>query len=273
MYLIFKIQIQSRSSNSSAQGLLIVLAHHLDWWLRTLAMKLTKRLPAIFVLAVSLIQILSIRPNPVYANQIIEEVVESEGSVRPKSSQVKSIKRSLPSRLLRKESTLQLAFHLTPLIPLIQSGVDVDLILDEEITIGLSRNKIMTIWLDYDESIENTAVHLKQFLGNSFYVKPSVGIQTKTEAGWMIGTRVTKNLAAQMEIGNEWFWGEHIGVNLSYLGLGMTYDHKNHEIKPTGLLPSIRIFGAFWSADLGRATEAMNQHPTHDLVAPLSKAR
>ena len=209
-------------------------------------MNFAKRLPAIILLAISFSQLISSSENKAYANQITEEeVIELGGSVRPRSLQTTKSSGALTSRDLRRESTLQLAFHATPIFPVIQTGVDLDIVLNEDLTIGLSRTNIAMILMDYEESIENTTVHFKQFLGNSFYIKPSAGIQTKTESGWMSGTTVTRSLALQVEVGNEWFWTENFGVNLSYLGVGVKYDDKNSELQEIGLFPSVRLFGAF----------------------------
>ena len=60
----------------------------------------------------------------------------------------------------------------------------------------------------------------------------------------MAGTKVSNSAAVQVELGNEWFWTKQF-ANLSYLGVGVRYDAKDNEVKPIGLLPSIRLFGAF----------------------------
>ena len=56
----------------------------------------------------------------------------------------------------------------------------------------------MMILMDYEESMENTAIHIKRYLGNSFYVKSSIGVHTKTESGWLAGTRVSNSAAVQV---------------------------------------------------------------------------
>ena len=209
-------------------------------------MTIANRLPAVILLAVILLQIIALSPSQSHANVITEEKVTQIGSsLRPKSRDASTNRRSLTSREIRKESTMQFAFHLTPIFPVVQSGVDVDLFLNEQLSVGLSRNGIMMVFMDYEESMNNTAIHFKRFLGNSFYVKPSIGVHSKTEAGWMVQTRVSNSLAVQVELGNEWFWTQNFGVNLSYLGMGVRYDNKDNELKPIGLLPSIRLLGAF----------------------------
>ena len=209
-------------------------------------MTIANRLSAVILLAVSLCQSLALSPSQSYANVITEEEATNVGgSIRRTSKLASTNRRSLTSRELRKERTVQFAFHLTPIFPVVQSGIDVDLFLNEQLSVGLSRNAIMMVLMDYEESMNNTAIHFKRFLGNSFYIKPSIGVHSKTEAGWMAQTRVSNSLAVQVELGNEWFWTQNFGVNLSYLGMGVRYDNKDNELKPIGLLPSIRLFGAF----------------------------
>ena len=209
-------------------------------------MTIAKRFPAVFLLALTLFQTVALNFSQCHANVITEQTLShTGGSVKRSIKPIRMKRASLTSRDFRKERTLQFTFHLMPIFPVVQSGVDLDFFLNEQLSVGLSRNTIMMVLMDYEESMENTSIHFKRYLGNSFYIKPSIGVHTKKESGWMAVAKASNSAAIQVELGNEWFWTKQFGVNLSYLGMGVRYDAKDNEVKQIGLLPSIRLFGAF----------------------------
>ena len=203
-------------------------------------MNLAVTMLAITILAISIIS------STGYAHpNIVQTSSEIGVSSRYDSLQRIVRNKSWISRDVRRDNTVQLSFHLTPLTPIHQKGVDIDFIMNPDLTLGLSRVVIESIYLGLEERYENTMVHIKQFLGNSFYVKPSVGIQEKTELNRLAKTTVTRQLALQVEVGNEWFLSKNLGINLSYIGTGLKYDDKANRLQEIGILPSIRLFGSF----------------------------
>lgn len=161
-----------------------------------------------------------------------------------KGANIAEPERELTSREIRRETILQTSLHASFIMVSTQLGADVDYFLNEQTSVGLSSNLKMEVFMDSEATSKNYSVHLKRFIGNSFYIKPSVGVHTFKSASFNVrGTR--SGLGAQIELGNEWFFSEHFGMNLSYGALGLMYDGETEDVHMTNLIPSVRFFGAF----------------------------
>ena len=82
--------------------------------------------------------------------------------------------KSQTSRGLRETKTLQITSHLMFFGLNVQMGLDLDYLLNKQTSVGISIHTFLEIF----GINENThqSVHIKHFLGNSFYIKPSVGL-------------------------------------------------------------------------------------------------
>ena len=148
------------------------------------------------------------------------------------------------SRDIRRDTILQTSLHASYIMVSAQLGADVDYFLNEQLSVGLSSNLKMDILVDYEATSKSYSIHLKRFIGNSWYVKPSVGVHTFKSASFNV-KRERGGIGAQLELGNEWFFNERFGVNLSYGALGLMYDTETREVHMTSLIPSVRFFGSF----------------------------
>ena len=171
---------------------------------------------------------------------------DSEYSSLHSQTSTKRAERELTSREIRRESLLQTSFH-TPLVSVsTQLGVDLDYLLNAQTTIGISSDQRMTATIDgYEIITKNFSLHLKRFIGNSFYVKPSMGVHLLKPSKLDKDNTRQSRLGVQVEVGNEWFLSEHFGIALSYGAIGVMYDEDTGELLETSLIPSIRLFGAF----------------------------
>ena len=149
------------------------------------------------------------------------------------------------SRDRRRDTHVQMSAHLSvgPLIG--QAGADFDYVLDEQLTIGLS--SVATIFAFTGEINKNLSVHLKYFIGNSFYIKPAIGHHHYESEGYEEVPDISREgISARLEIGNEWYFTDHFGMNLSYGAIGFIYHGEDKSVFETAsILPSIRFFGAF----------------------------
>ena len=150
----------------------------------------------------------------------------------------------LTSRELRRETVLQTSLYASFITVSTQLGIDIDHFIDEQTSIGLSGNLKMTVMMDYEATSKNYAIHVKRFIGNSFYVKPSIGIHTFQIAS-RDETLGSSGVGAQLEVGNEWLVTESFGVGVSYGAIGFMYDGEAEKLRMTNLIPSIQLSGAF----------------------------
>ena len=144
----------------------------------------------------------------------------------------------------RRDTHVQMSAHLSigPLIG--QVGADFDYVLDEQLTIGLS--SVATIFAFTGEINKNLSVHLKYFIGNSFYIKPAIGRHHYKYEDYELPTISREGISARLEIGNEWYFTDHFGMNLSYGAIGFIYHGEDKSrFETASILPSIRFFGAF----------------------------
>ena len=150
------------------------------------------------------------------------------------------------SRDRRRDTDIQMSAHLS-FVPFVgQLGADVDYLLNEQLTIGLSSTFTTFAVPDAGWTNINHSIHLKRFIRNSFYVKPAIGIHRHESGGYEMSNIVRRGVSARIEIGNEWYFTDHFGMNLSYGALGVVYNgQETVNFETHFLLPSIRFFGAF----------------------------